>query len=74
MAQCVGIVLILIATRNLEDTLADQGLDRVLPAALSPLGDLGCQDSAQSKARIGFGEPGKPAITGEVWTIKGGME
>ena len=37
----IGVVLICVATGDLEDTLVDQGFERVLPGASAPLRNIG---------------------------------
>jgi hypothetical protein len=74
MPQGVGIVLVLIAAGKLEDPLADEGLEGVRHRTGAPVGDLGGQGSAQPEGRIGFSEPGKTAITGQVAGIEASLD
>jgi hypothetical protein len=48
-AQGVGIVLVFVATGNLEDAWADQGLEGVADRTTAPLWDLRGQRSAEAK-------------------------
>jgi hypothetical protein len=60
--QGSGIVLILIATGELEDPLPDEGLQGVLDRAGSPVRDLSGQGGTETKGGICFGEPDQPTV------------
>ena len=69
-AQGVGIILILVATGDLEDALAHQRLQRVTDRATAPLGDVRGQSGTQAERGIGLREPAQTAIAGELWPIE----
>jgi hypothetical protein len=72
--QGVGIVLVFIATGNLEDALANQGLQGVADGTTAPLRDLRGQRSAEAEGSVSLREPAQAAITGELRTIEAGLE
>ena len=74
MAQGVGVVLIFVATRNLEDALADEGFERVLTSARTPLRDIGGDERAEAEGGIRVSQPGQAAIGGAAATVKGRLQ
>ena len=74
MAQGIGVVLILIATGDLEDALADEGLQGMLAGATAPLGNEGGDQRAQAERGVRFGQPGQAAIGREATAIEGGLQ
>jgi len=70
----VGIVLILVTTGDLKDPLANQRFQRVVNRTRAPLGNTGRQRRTEPERSVGFGEPAEPTITGELGTIKSGIE
>jgi hypothetical protein len=60
-----GIVLIGVATGDLVDALAQERRERVPDPPAAPLRNAVGQGVAQVQGRIGLGQPGQPAITGQ---------
>jgi hypothetical protein len=74
MPQAIGIILVLIATGQLEDPLPDERLQRVLDRSRPVVGHGRSQGSAEPKGSIGFREPDEAAITGELRTVEAGLQ
>jgi hypothetical protein len=62
--QRVGVVLILITTRDLIHPLPNQFLPAMLSHSLPPLRDFCGKGRTQAKGCVGLGQPGQPTITG----------
>ena len=60
MPQGIGVILILVATGNLEDALAHKGFERVLARALAPLGDAEAIRAQRPRAVLAWASQGKP--------------
>lgn len=73
-AQRRGVVLILIATGDLHDPLADQRLQRVAAGAVTPLRKVYRQQCAETECTISFGKPAETTIGGELGVIEGDVE
>ena len=72
--QGVGVVLVGVAAGDLEDALAHEGLQRVLPAAAAPLGEAGGEGRAQAERRLRLGQPGQAAVAGEPPAVERGHQ
>lgn len=70
MPQRVSIVLIRIATGDLEYPLTQQRFDAVTHRALAPLGNLLRQRGTQPQDGVGFRQPDQTPIQGESATIE----
>jgi predicted Zn-dependent protease len=73
MAQGIGVVLILIATGDLEDALADERFQGMLAGAFAPLGNEGGDEGAQAERMICLGQPGQAAIGRKAAAIEGSL-
>jgi hypothetical protein len=73
-AESIRIILVFIATGDLEDPLADERLQRVTNRPASPVGDMGGESGTETKGSIRFREPAEAAIRGELRAIEGGGE
>src|SRR5579884_1360925 len=69
-AERLRIVLVLVATGDLEDPLPHQRLDGMGHRSMAPLRDVRSQGGTQTKGGIGFREPDQAAITGQLGTIE----
>jgi hypothetical protein len=73
-AQEIGIVLVLIAARDLEDALAHQGFPRVAHRPAAPLGNQGGEGRGQPQGDIRLCQPRQAAITAQATAIKTGFQ
>ncbi len=71
MAQRVCVVLVVVATGDLEDALAHQRLHRMLDRSPPPVLYLAGQGSTQPQSGVGLGNPGQTTIRGQATGVKG---
>ena len=74
MAQGIGVVLIRIATGDLEDALADEGLQRMLAGAPAPLRHKARDEGTQAEGGVRFSQPGQATIGREATAVEGGVQ
>jgi hypothetical protein len=73
-AQGGGLVLVFVAPGNLQDALADQGLQGVADRTTAPLRDLRGQRSAEAEGAVSRRKPAEAASTGELRAVEPGLE
>ena len=73
-AERVGVILIFIPTRDLEDALAEQRFQRVAHRPAPPVGDHVGEGGAQPQGRIGLFQPRQPAVGGQAPAVKAGLQ
>src|SRR3954470_5839917 len=74
MAQGVGIVLILVATRDLVDTLTDERGEGMRACRAPPVRHLSSDLGTQADVGINLREPREAAVRGEATAIEGGVK
>jgi hypothetical protein len=74
VAQAISVVLVLVATGNLEDALTHQRFKGVLAGAFAPLGDEGGDERTQAECGVRLSQPGQAAIGGEATAIEGRLQ
>src|SRR5438874_3702891 len=74
--QRISVVLVSVATRQLEDPLAYQILQRVPRARriFAPLGQTRSEGGADPQLLVGFDQPRQATIGGQHTSVKGGVE
>ncbi len=70
-AEGIGIILVLIATGDLEDTLTDQSLQGMPDGAMAPFRNLLGKGGTEVEGGIGLREPAETAVGGELRTVEG---
>ena len=70
--ELVGVVLVRVATGDLEDALANQGLQRVPHRAMAPVGDDRRERRTQPELLLGLGEPDQTTVRGRRLQIEAG--
>ncbi len=70
VSQRVGVVLVLVAARDLQDALAQEHRQRMACWSTPPIADRPSEGRGQSQALVGAGEPDQSAVRGELTSVK----
>jgi hypothetical protein len=65
-SQGIGVVLVLIATGNLQEALAQQKRERMTDRTAPPVADLGGKCAGQAQAVVGACAPDESPIRGQL--------